>query len=196
MENLAILVLAAGQASRMGRAKQLLPFQGQPLLLHSIQQTAPLHTGYLHVVLGAHCAAIVPLLPEGLPWSENPDWATGMSSSIRCGIEAIERDFPQADAVLILLADQPFIRSAQLQEMIDLFYAQSPPILVAAYAERIGVPALFERALFPVLKALQGDKGARQVFQQWKDTLLRYPLPEAEIDIDTPEDYAYYRSSE
>ncbi|MCB0644959.1 MAG: nucleotidyltransferase family protein, partial [Phaeodactylibacter sp.] len=151
MGNLAILVLAAGQARRMGRAKQLLPFQGKPLFLHSLDKAGHLGAGYLHLVLGAHRAEIAPLVPAEIAWSENPDWETGMSSSIRCGIEAIERDYPQADAVLILLADQPFIRIDQLQEMVRQFDELQPPILVAAYADRIGVPALFERSLFPIL---------------------------------------------
>ena len=191
----ALLLLAAGGSTRMGRPKQLLEYGGQPLLRHSVEQALASRCRPVVVVLGADadaCRAVIDDLPVQIVL--NHDWAQGMGSSIRAGMSALaagETGESVPEAVLIALCDQPLISSAFLDALVQLHVEQHAPMVAASYDNRPGVPALFARALFPRLAALDGQAGAKALLQAADGAhLLTIPAPQAAVDVDTPDDYA------
>ncbi|MEL6675146.1 MAG: nucleotidyltransferase family protein [Bacteroidota bacterium] len=181
------LVLAAGEAKRMGEPKQLLPYKGQPLIMHTVKalQTLPLYS--LHVVLGAYFEQIHPILDEArIPWIFNPDWQEGMGTSIRAGMQQLP---PDTDQVMICLADQVHISGGILSKLLALHQTASSPLTASVYGETIGVPAIFSQAFFPNLRELGGAQGARAILRKYQDQLNRFPWEKGVQDIDTPEDY-------
>jgi molybdenum cofactor cytidylyltransferase len=93
--------------------------------------------------------------------------------------------------VLIALCDQPLISSAFLDSLVQLHVERRAPMVAASYDSRPGVPALFGRALFPRLAALEGQAGAKALLQAADENeLLTIPAPHAAVDVDTPDDYA------
>jgi molybdenum cofactor cytidylyltransferase len=195
----ALLLLAAGGSTRMGRPKQLLEYDGRPLLRHSVEQALGSRCRPVVVVLGADadaCRAVIHDLPVQIV--VNHDWAQGMGSSIRAGMSALalagsatgEPD-PASDAVVVALCDQPLISSAFLDALVQLHVDQHAPMVAASYDNHPGVPALFARALFPRLAALFGQAGAKALLQAADSgDLLTIPAPQAAVDVDTPDDYA------
>jgi molybdenum cofactor cytidylyltransferase len=184
----ALLLLAAGGSTRMGRPKQLLEYHGRPLLRHSVEQALGSRCRPIIVVLGADaeaCRAAIRDLPVAIAMNEN--WAQGMGSSIRAGMAAMPDD---ADAVVIALCDQPLISSAFLDSLVWRHRREGAAMVAAAYDDRPGVPALFGRTQFPKLAALDGQAGAKALLQGAGSELLTIPAPQAAIDVDTPDDYA------
>jgi molybdenum cofactor cytidylyltransferase len=112
-----------------------------------------------------------------------------MSSSIRAGIAAINQSNSKLDAVIIALADQPLISEAVFNQLIDKYQETGNIIIASAYDDVVGVPALFDCALFGELMQLEGDRGAKALMRKYRDEVLAIKIPEAGIDIDTPDDY-------
>lgn len=189
----AIIILAGGSSSRLGKPKQLVKFQGESLIKQAVKtalQTAcnPIIvvTGFLHEELLDE----VENLPVQI--SHNPDWKEGMGSSIRAGITALKQLENQnsVDAVLFLLCDQPLIPSEHLNVLITQFYQHKRSIVATGYADTQGVPAIFDKSFFSVLENLPGNRGAQSLFKQYQDQLIVVPFEGAAIDVDTEEDYA------
>jgi molybdenum cofactor cytidylyltransferase len=185
-----IILLAAGESRRLGRPKQLLVRDGEPLL------TKTLHTAYglggqpVIVVLGAHADRMIPLLEDkGVHIVRNSDWAEGMASSVRCGVQAATDNFPEADGVIIIVCDQPGLETQTLRGLIDLQRTTGRPVAASSYAGRLGTPAIFHRSVFPELLTLSGDQGARQLLQQLGPQVAVLSFEEGALDIDTEEDY-------
>lgn len=188
----ALLLLAAGGSTRMGRPKQLLEYGGQALLRHSVEQALGSRCRPVVVVLGADadaCRAAIDDLPVQI--AVNHDWAQGMGSSIRVGMSALAAGESAPEAVLIALCDQPLISSVFLDALVQLHIEQHAPMVAASYDNRPGVPALFARALFPRLAVLDGQAGAKALLQAANSgDILTIPAPQAAVDVDTPDDYA------
>ncbi|EAY25517.1 nucleotidyltransferase family protein [Microscilla marina] len=187
-----IMILAAGKASRMGQAKQLLKLQGQSLLEICLAKATTLPTASVVVVLGAYLAQTQPLVStfgKGVHAVVNKDWESGMGSSIATGMNKILEINPSAKATMVLLADQPLVSAEKLHEMLDLYQQKAPPIITSAYSGTFGVPAIFERAMFKHLLQLKGKTGAKKVMKQHLDQLTYFDLPMAAFDADTPKDF-------
>ena len=185
----ALLLLAAGASTRMGRPKQLLPYRGRTLLRHAAETAvasgcAPvvLVTGALHQELLAEVA--------GLPIQaiNNEKWESGMASSIQAGLAAVAPAQPRA--VLIMLTDQPLVTPGLLQQLVAQQQHTQAPIVAAAYGDTLGVPALFARALLPALLQLQGQQGAVRLIAGQGAAVGRVDFPAGLLDVDTPEQYA------
>lgn len=114
---------------------------------------------------------------------ENPEWQSGMSSSIRAGINEVLGD----DAVLIMLCDQPFVTADVLDNLIDTYHKTSMPIVASDYGDRRGVPALFSRELFGGLASLTGDEGARRIIALHPGMVETIAFADGAIDVDTPQ---------
>ncbi|MEG4395443.1 nucleotidyltransferase family protein [Microcoleus sp. BROC3] len=185
-----LIILAAGAATRMGRPKQLLSYQGRSLILHAVEVALASLCQPIIVVLGAYVEQIKPeLMPKAVQVVENSQWQEGMSSSIRAGISMLLKTNSKLDAVIISLADQPLV-SPQIFNLLIQSYQETQKVIIASkYNETTGVPALFSNALFPELMELEGDKGAKELIQKYIDTGVILLIPEAAIDIDTPDDY-------
>jgi molybdenum cofactor cytidylyltransferase len=185
------LILAAGAASRMGRAKQLLEFRGHSLLEHAIEQASLAGFNPLVIVLGAHAAEIQPALAgQMVEVVLNEEWQSGMGSSLTRGLARLREIAPRLSALAVLLADQPRIRADHLQGMWRLFEKQGCVCVAAEYSGTLGAPAIFRENQFAALAALPPESGAGQLLRSSDMPVCRYPLPEAAIDVDTPEDYA------
>jgi molybdenum cofactor cytidylyltransferase len=188
----AAVVLAAGASRRMGRPKLLLTHQGRPLLRRAVEAAADGGCDPVVVVLGADAEHYRPLL-EGTPALivHNPEYEYGMSTSIRAGIEALPED---TRAAVILLADQPFIDGEIVRRLVETYRATGGKIVACRYGEVVGVPTLFDRAVFLDLLVLDGDQGARQVVQAYPRRVVTVEIPpEAARDVDTPQDAAVLR---
>jgi len=185
-----LIILAAGSATRMGRPKQLLSYQGRSLILHAVEVALASLCQPIIVVLGAYVEQIKPeLMLKAVQVVENSQWQEGMSSSIRAGISMLLKTNSKLDAVIISLADQPLVSPQIFNQLIQSYQETQKVIIASKYNETTGVPALFSNALFPELMQLEGDKGAKALIQKYIDTGLILLIPEAAIDIDTPDDY-------
>lgn len=184
--NLHVLVLAAGAASRFGSPKQLARIGGVMMLQKAVSQATEVAGHAVTVVLGAHAERIVPLLRQSPATVEiNRHWQEGLASSLRLGISRLPAG---CEGVLVTLADQVAISSFDLRRLVAAWRRQPEWLIAASYDGHTGVPAIFPAWCFADLGALRGDTGARAVLTRYADRCLRLPMPNAGVDIDTPED--------
>lgn len=190
-KNIAIIILAAGSSSRLGRPKQLLELDGNTLLQKSI--TAALNVSKnVIVVLGANEKLIRPTIstfPIKIAFNEN--WAKGMSSSIRTGMATLENE--NCEAVLIMLCDQPFVDAFLLEKLVTFFERSELPIVASEYEGKIGVPAIFDISFFPKLKMLEGQKGAKALIMNNLAKTEKLVFEKGKIDIDTEEAWENFK---
>jgi molybdenum cofactor cytidylyltransferase len=185
----ALIILAAGASTRMGQPKQLLTFQGKPLLRHVAEIAIASTCQPIVVVLGANVAAIQPVL-QALPIHlvHNPHWSEGMGSSIRCGIQYLSSYPNPIGAAILTVCDQPFISASLFDQLIQVYHSSHLQVIASAYSGTLGVPALFDRHLFPELLALDGAAGAKSIIN--RQGAIGIDFPQGNLDLDTPEDYA------
>jgi molybdenum cofactor cytidylyltransferase len=188
MSHIHVLVLAAGASTRLGQPKQLVHIRGRPALHGVVSNAVSLAGHAVTVVLGAHAPDLSRLLAHS-PASVviNRHWQEGMASSIRHGLSVL----PAAtEAVLILLGDQIGVTSDDLKRLAAAWNEQDGAIAAAVYDQHVGVPAIFPRICFSELAELRGDQGARRILERNHYRLVRVPMPNAAMDLDTPEDLA------
>lgn len=187
----AILLLAAGGSSRMGRPKQFIPYQGRALILHTLDQLFAVKHSSLTVLLGAYEQEIrefvAPHYPH-LSCLSNPEWQEGMGSSLRRGVNNIQSHFPETGHLLLALADQPLILSHHYQALLQASAQNPDKIIAAAFGEWTGPPVLFPRKYFSLLAEAQGDQGARKWLRMLSGEVVKVALPEAAKDWDRPTD--------
>lgn len=187
--SVALVLLAAGASTRMGRPKQLLPYHNRSLVRHAAETAVATGYGPIVLVTGAVHEALVAEI-AGLPVqaSHNPDWATGMASSIRVGLATVVSARPAA--VLIMLCDQPLVSPELLRQLVSQQQQSQAPIVAAAYGDTVGVPAVFDKTLIPQLLALQGPQGANRLIASFGTAVGRVAFDAGLLDVDTPEQYA------
>lgn len=186
---LAALVLAAGGSSRLGRIKQLEPWGKGTLLGHVVDQVRTLPVDELWVVLGADWERIREETDlEGCGIVENPEWEEGIASSLRAGLDALLRR-SKAEAVLIVLGDQPEVPIGVVERMIEVHRRSSRLAVVPKYRYVWGNPVIVSRALWERLMSLEGDEGAKRLLTahpEWVEEVWVDAL--APRDVDTPSD--------
>ncbi len=184
-----LVLLAAGASSRFGATKQLAALQGEPMLRRAAR--IALGCGRPLLVLGgAHAESVEPCLQDlPLCWRVHRGWIDGLGSSIACAITLVQREWPQASGVLLMLADQPLVDLTLLQRLLKIHADHPADIAAADYGGRHGPPALFPRDCFAALAALQGDRGAQALLLDPPRPLHSVPAPQAAFDIDWPQDY-------
>lgn len=189
MANFAIVILAAGNSSRMGQPKQLLDFGGRPLIRHAAEVAIASLGRPVVVVCGQyepetrHALAGLPVQIAG-----NPAWEGGMGTSIQAGLRALENQ--PLDGAILTLGDLPLLTADTYDNLILSHLSSSRPIVASSYAGTFGVPVLFSKQFFPALAALAPHQGCKGVIQTNLPDTLQIACPEAEADIDTPADYA------
>src|SRR5262245_20426761 len=144
---IAAIVLAAGQSSRMGAQKLLLPLGGWPLVAYAVAAACASAADPVLVVLGREAEQVAQALPVGrFMLATNPDYASGMASSLRVGLDTL----PEAVlGALILLGDQPLVTPSIVAALLDEARRSPNAIVAAAYAGKRGHPVYFPRQLFP-----------------------------------------------
>jgi molybdenum cofactor cytidylyltransferase len=179
----------------MGRPKQLLDWDGRPLVRAAAETALAARLSPLLVVVGGAQSQVAEAL-AGLPLRivANPNYAAGQSTSLRAGITALDND---AGAVVVLLGDQPFVTPTIVEQLVAAWRSSRAAIVAPTYAGQRGNPVLFARAVFPELLAIQGDQGARAVLaaDRARVHLVAFDDPRPLADIDTPEDYERLRDA-
>jgi len=187
--NVAVVILAAGEAKRFGGAKLLAPIAGVPLLRRAAI-AALAACKQVVVVTGARREPVEACVADlAVACVFNAQWAQGIGGSIACGIAHVPRT---TDAAIILLADQALIGAPELRCLIDAHAAAPDRVIAAQFSGVLGPPCLFPRTFFAELAALRGDEGARSLLQRHAQLVNALPMPAAAVDVDTPQDLAAF----
>jgi molybdenum cofactor cytidylyltransferase len=191
--NTAIVLLAAGSSSRMGQSKQLLKVHEETLLRRAATVALKAGIGPVVVVLGAgevqHRAVLENLDIEII---SNPLWEKGMGSSLKAGLEFLLSHYPGTDALIAMVCDQPLLTPDHLKKLAETHGQSAQPIVVSGYAGTVGVPALFDKSLFPEIATLRDEHGAKSIIAHHPHETVTVDFPEGAIDLDTPEDFKLY----
>lgn len=194
MNNIGIILLAAGESKRMGSPKQLLDIDGKSLLRRTAEVALATDCYPVVMVIGANKTQIAPeIIDLPLTVIDNPMWHEGMSSSVKMGMAGLYMTYKDVEAVIMLVCDQPYLSVALLERMIEVYRAKKPPIVACKYGEEVGVPALFDRKLFDELLNLTGDKGAKPIVMNHLDEVYLVTFEAGSVDLDTPEDYEAFQ---
>jgi molybdenum cofactor cytidylyltransferase len=188
LEPSAGVVLAAGGAARYGSPKQLLPWNGQPLVRTAVQAALDAGLSSVVIVTGAHAAEIEAAVGDmGVTLARNEAWAEGQASSIRRGLEACP---PGIGSALFLLADQPFVSAAVIRSLVDAHDSEAVAIVAPLIGgDRRGNPVLFDRETFEDLRGLRGDEGGRAIFSRHRVHYMPWHDERIIQDIDNERDY-------
>jgi CTP:molybdopterin cytidylyltransferase MocA len=189
-DNVAAVILAAGNSARMGSHKHLLRLKcGRTMPARMADAAREAGVGSVIVVLGAEADRVASALnaPPPIEIVINADWHRGIGSSIAAGVRAADQ--PHIDGVLLLLADQCQVTAEGMHALIEA--GSSAGVAAACYAGVVGVPAYFDRSHFAALKALDPAAGAQRILRGLRQ-VPTIAMPEAEFDIDTPADAARF----
>lgn len=185
-----LIILAAGPSSRLDQPKQKIVFKGKTLLQQTVE--AAIHSACkpVMVILGAYAEEIqTDIKKEDVIVVYNHQWEEGMSSSLRLGIELLQKTAPLVSDVIIMVSDQPFVSTALLDNLINKKAATRKEIIACSYNNTLGVPVLFNKKFFPELLLLAGQEGAKKLLTEHQDSVATIPFAQGDIDIDTIEDY-------
>jgi molybdenum cofactor cytidylyltransferase len=190
VNDIAIVILAAGSSSRLGRPKQLVQRGGRSLLRRAAEAALGVGCGPVFVVLGAHRDEVVgEVAGLDVHLVENDAWPTGMASSIRAAVGAMmTAERAGIGAMMLMPCDLPGVDAASLSRLVGAFRPGDRPMAAAAYDGTIGTPAIFDRSCFDALQRLSGDEGARRILRASEADVVRMAMPEAAYDVDTPAD--------
>jgi molybdenum cofactor cytidylyltransferase len=183
------IILAAGQATRFGQSKQLIRLGDKPLLAHVLDNVNASRVDDVILILGAYADEIRSQVGFGRAREIlNPDFAEGMSTSIRAGLRALPEG---TEAVMIVLADQPFVTPRTLDGLIDEYRRVRPAVVIPTYKGFRGNPAVVDRKLFPEMMELRGDVGCRAIFGDHAGSIVKLDVDDRGVvtDIDTMEDF-------
>jgi len=183
------LLLAAGEAKRMGRPKLLLPLRDRTIFEVSLGNLVRSRVDEVIVVLGHRADGFLPLIRgKKVKAVINPHHSQGMSTSVRRGLDAVASE---SQGLMIALADQPFIPPEVIDRLIEAFQGTSKGIVVPTFQGRRGHPVIFHRRYMEELRSLSGDQGGRELLHRNPEDLLEVEVdcPGVITDIDTLEDY-------
>jgi len=193
--HIACIVLAAGRSTRMGANKLLVDLGGRPMV-RWVAEAALASSARPVLVVTGHQAADVRAALEGLEvtFVDSPDYAAGLSASLKAGIGAVPA---AAGGALVMLGDMPQLTGAHLERLIAAFAEHGgSSIVVPTHAGRRGNPVLWPRGCFAEMLQLDGDAGARRLMAAHADKVREVDLGTDAIfvDVDTPEALASMRT--
>jgi molybdenum cofactor cytidylyltransferase len=185
-----VVILAAGNSSRLGEPKQLLQYNGKTLIRNVVEAATSAVSYPVVVVTGANSESIsLEINTSSALAIHNRNWQEGMSSSIHRGITELQKINPHLQGVIISVSDQPFINSELFLALIETSEATGKGIVASFYDDTFGTPVLFEKKYFDSLLGLKGAEGAKKLIKQFAGDVASIPFPMGGIDIDTLEDY-------
>jgi molybdenum cofactor cytidylyltransferase len=185
-----IIILAAGNSSRLGQPKQLLLYKDVTLLQHIIREASIIKEAVVIVVTGANHELIEKEINSSkIKSAFNRDWELGMSSSINIGLNKALQLFPKIEKCILAVCDQPFISYSIFKNLIDEYHKTGKRIVASSYAETLGTPVLFDKKYFNELLNLKGQEGAKKIINQFFEDTTSIPFQKGDIDVDTEEDY-------
>jgi len=187
MRKIAAIILAAGESSRFGSPKQLIQFRQKSFLQQVADAAQEADCSPVVVVLGSDAAKVSREVTT--PIVENKNWREGIGSSIRVGLEYLIGFEPDVSAVVVLVCDQPLLDGGVISNLRVLHEETGKEIVASSYADTLGVPALFDRCVFPELLALNGDNGAKNIILANQERVAKFPFPGGRLDVDTLADY-------
>lgn len=182
------IVLAAGGSSRHPGGKLLTLYRGYPLLRWTLQRVTAHPFSRILVVTGHRADEVEALLPDepSVLAVANPDWQSGIASSLQAGLRACEAAAPGA---VICLGDTPFFSAATLQAVHPSTIEEAGEVRVPVYEGQDGHPKYIPRRLFGDLIELSGDQGAGPVLRRQPAVRLEVDDPGVLLDFDTPDDF-------
>lgn len=185
----AIVILAAGNSSRLGKPKQLLPYRQKTLIEHivaeALQTCVP-----VAVVTGAAANEVAACLKNNdVVLVNNPQWQSGMASGIAVGIAKALSLNGQLRRIILAVCDQPYVTTALFKKLVATQQQTGKGIIACGYADTVGTPVLFTALYFEQLKNLSGAEGAKKLLKTYGDDVATVSFMEGRIDIDTEEDY-------
>ncbi|SJZ49327.1 molybdenum cofactor cytidylyltransferase [Enhydrobacter aerosaccus] len=197
----AIILLAAGRSTRMGGPNKLLAdAKGMPLVVHAVTAALASQATEVVVVLGHMAAEVKAVIEQAAPagskirFVTNPDFASGLSTSVRTGIGSLGKEI---DAAVVQLGDMPGVNAPLLDRLIAAFSpVEGRSICVPTVGGKRGNPVLWDRRFFAEMANLAGDSGAKHLIGEHADLVCEVEMTgEAAVtDIDTPEALATWRA--
>lgn len=187
---IAALVLAAGKSSRMGATNKLTAeIEGQPMVARAVDAALASGAAPVIVVTGHDDNAVRAAL-EGrkIEIVHNPDYAEGLSTSLRAGVDALPAGI---DALLVCLGDMPDVTQAHLGRLAAAFDPEEGrTICVPTFSGKRGNPILWGAQYILEMRGLKGDVGAKHLIGEHEDAVCEVPMPDEGIfrDIDTPDE--------
>jgi molybdenum cofactor cytidylyltransferase len=187
--SIAAVILAAGRSTRMGGPNKLLAeIGGRPLIRIAAEEALASRAGPVIVVTG-HQREKVEAALQGLDVKRvhNPNFADGLSTSVKTGLAAVPE---AADGAIVCLGDMPQVRAQLIDKLIGAFDPERGALVVIPTIDgKRGNPVVWSRRFFPELMALEGDVGARNMIARYAEAVAEVPLTDtaALIDVDTPE---------
>ncbi len=186
----AAIVLAAGQGSRMGGGKLLLPLGDATVIERTVQSLMAVPVKDLVVVLGIYEAAIKhQLLKFPVRFAVNLDPSSEMSESIRCGLRSLNpTDF---EAFLILPADIPLVLPETIRKFVVAFLGSDKPIALPIFRNRLGHPVIFRSSFYERVRNFRSPQGIRPLVRGDPSQILLVEVDEEGVnaDLDNWDDY-------
>lgn len=185
----AAVVLAAGGSRRLGRTKQLEPWGDHSLLEHVVGQTQEFPVDEVWVILGHDVERILDETNLGDAYViENPEWEEGIASSLRVALDALIR-LSRCDRALIVIGDQPDIAAETVVALLESHEKEGRPVTLPKYRYSWGNPVVVDRSLWARLMSLEGDEGAKRLWQAHPEWVNEVWFPgSAPRDVDTEAD--------
>jgi molybdenum cofactor cytidylyltransferase len=183
------IVLAAGLSNRMGVQKLLLPFGGKTVISHIIDQILASTIDEVHIVVGHQSEHISnELSGRAVSIVNNPNYKSGMLSSVRCGLKSLPEE---CRAVMVILGDQPSITTELIDQMLQYFAKNEKNILIPLYEGKRGHPILFSRQYCDEIMTHFNDVGLRGLLHDHPGEVFELKVSTASVlsDMDYPEDY-------
>ena len=185
------ILLAAGESSRMGRLKALLPWRNTTLLEHQIHSLLDAGVRQVVVVLGHDADRLKAIIEaiDGASWALNPDYLQGKTTSLKTGIAALAGQ--QVSDVLLLNVDQPR-NPKMVRILLERHLGSSYRITIPTHGGKGGHPVLISAELLPELAEIEEEsQGLKAVMRRHADTTERFELDDPTVlwDLNTPEDY-------
>ena len=192
-QNIAFVILAAGESKRMGSIKQLLQWHDKNLINHIIDKSIDSDASDTFIVLGANSEIILNTYKDKPVQSiYNNNWKKGLGSSISAAAEHIVKLQKAYSGILTSLVDQPLISTLHFNNLISKFTSEETGIVATSYKGSPGVPAIFSTTYFNDLIQLGSSSGAKSIIHAHTNDTGLIPFDDNYIDLDTPEDFVNF----